>query len=205
MAEPSPLFDTRTLGKRAQRARQEKQLSIEALAKLANVNKNTVVRFEKGLSTRMETIYKICTVLEISPLQLMEGKLVDGRDYAIQKHITEAAVVPQKSKHIRRTERLPIEIYHGIQVGDLNYRLPDGLMKAKVLEIKETGELHTHSGEEFLFCLTGTIGVRISDVEAILNKGDAIFFWGTESHLYFNADEEKTCSVGLSVICGSEE
>ena len=199
--QTTPLFDTRTLGKRAQRIRQDKNLSIEALAKLANVNKNTVVRFEKGISTRMETIYKICNILEVSPFELVEGKLVDGRDYAIQKHVSNGSANQTKSKKVGRKDRLQIETYHGIDVGDLNFQLPDGQMNAKVLEIKNAGELHTHSGEEFLFCLTGTIGVRISDV---LNKGDAIFFWGTEPHLYFNADEQKDLSVGLSVICGAE-
>ena len=56
------LFDPMMLGKRAQRIRIEKKLSIESLAKMAKVNKNTVVRFEKGMHTRLETIYKICNV-----------------------------------------------------------------------------------------------------------------------------------------------
>ena len=83
-----PFFDPRMLGKRAQRIRIEKEFSIEALARDAGVNKNTVVRFEKGISTRMETVYKICGVLGISPLQLVEGRLVQGRDYDIKKHET---------------------------------------------------------------------------------------------------------------------
>lgn len=203
MPESQTHFDPLMLGKRAQRVRIEQKIAIEKLAKTAGVNKNTVVRFEKGLPTRMDTVYKICNVLGISPLQLIEGKLVQGRDYTIQKHQVdeEGHRIPGK---ILRADRVHSSETHGMTIGDLNYRLPGGSLSSKVLEIRERGQRHAHQGEEFLFCLTGTIGVEISDVEAILNKGDAIFFWGTEPHLYFNADENKEVSVALTVVCGDQ-
>jgi len=199
------MFDPLTLGKRAQRIRIQKGLSIEALARTAGVNKNTVVRFEKGIPTRMDTIYKICSILEISPLQLMEGKLVKGRDYNIQPH---KAASPGKggTRQVSRTDRVSRDSCHGMIIGDLNYQLPEGQLGARVMEIfsREVKEKKTHPGEELLFCLTGTVGIEISDVTAILKKGDAIFFWGTEPHCYFNADETKDVSVALSVVCGAE-
>jgi transcriptional regulator with XRE-family HTH domain len=200
----NPLFDSRMLGKRAQRIRTEKNLSIEALARAADVNKNTVVRFEKGIPTRMETVYKICGVLGVSPLQLIEGKLVQGRDYDIKKH--ESVTVPGAgSRQVLRKDRVRTETFHGMTIGDLNYRLPGGLLSAKVLEVRARGELHTHPGEELLFCLTGMVGVDVSHVNAVLKKGEAMFFWGTEPHLYFNADAHKDVSVALSVVVGGEE
>jgi len=202
--DQSMMFDTLMLGKRAQRIRKEKKLSIEALAKMADVNKNTVVRFEKGLSTRIETIYKICGVLNISPLKLVEGKLVRGRDYDIQKH-TAQDTGRATSQRISREQRIQKEYYHGMQVGDLNYQLPGGQLRAKVIEISKKCEFHSHPGEELLFCLTGTVGVEISNVKAVLNKGDAIFFWGTEPHCYFNADKKKPVSVALTVVRGGEQ
>lgn len=192
-------FDPMMLGKRAQRIRIEKNLCIESLAKMANVNKNTVVRFEKGIHTRMDTVYKICNVLGVSPLQLIEGKLVKGRDYDIKVHKFKG-----EAKQIVRQERIQSRESHGMEIGDLNYRLPGGKLSARVLEVSTKGIKKTHPGEEFLFCLTGTIGVEISNVKAILKKGDAIFFWGSEPHLYYNADQKKKLSVALSVINSSD-
>jgi len=189
------------LGKRAQRIRLEKKMSIESLAQKAQVNKNTVVRFEKGLHTRMDTIYRICRVLDVSPFQLIEGKLVKGRDYDIKKHRVSDSD-ESVSKQVLRKERIESDREHGMRIGDLNYRLPGGQIIAKVLEVHDKGKRKTHPGEELLFCLTGMIGVEISDVKAILNKGDAIFFWGTEPHCYFNADKKKAISVALSVVNG---
>jgi len=202
VSEKPVMFDPLTLGKRAQRIRMDKGLSIESLAKSADVNKNTVVRFEKGIPTRMDTIYKICGVLEVSPLQLMEGKLVKGRDYDIQKHES-----GRKILQVPRDKRVQTDTTHGMIVGDLNYRLPDGHLGAQVLEIvsRDRNCKKTHPGEELLFCLTGTVGIEISDVTTTLSKGDAIFFWGSEPHCYFNADEKKEISVALSVVCGGKD
>lgn len=192
-------FDPLMLGKRAQRVRAEMGMSIEALAATAGVNKNTVVRFEKGLSTRMDTVYRICGVLGVSPLHLVEGGLVQGKDYDIKKH-----AAPEKSRQVHRKDRVHREVMHGMTVGDLNYRLPGGRLSAKVLEITGRGETHTHAGEELLFCLTGSVGFEISNVRGVLKKGDAVFFWGTEPHAYFNADGGKEMSVALSVIVGEK-
>jgi len=199
--EKTRAFDFLKLGMRAQRIRSEKNISIESLAGMAGVNKNTVVRFEKGLPTRMDTIYKICNVLKVSPFHLVEGKLVNGKDYAIQKHrVRETG--NDRSGHIPRQNRVRKEIVHGMTVGDLNYHLPEGQLSAKVLEIREKCEPCSHRGEELLFCLTGSVGVEISNITATLNKGDAIFFWGAEPHCYFNAHEKKAVSVALSVVNG---
>ncbi len=195
-----PAFDPLMLGKRAQRVRMEKSMSIEALAAAAGVNKNTVVRFEKGLSTRMDTVYRICGVLGVSPLHLVEGGLVQGKDYDIKKHAAQ-----EKSRQVHRKDRVRREVMHGMTVGDLNYRLPGGRLSAKVLEITGRGATHSHPGEELLFCLTGSVGFEISEVKGVLKKGDAVFFWGTEPHAYFNADDGKDLSVALSVIVGGEE
>jgi hypothetical protein len=96
---------------------------------------------------RSQTVYKICTVLGVSPLQLIEGKLVQGRDYDIKKR--ESAASPgARPKQVPRRERVRTEIFHGMTVGDLNYRLPGGRLAARVLEIRDRGEVHTHPGEE---------------------------------------------------------
>jgi hypothetical protein len=132
----------------------------------------------------------------------MEGKLVRGRDYDIRKHETTGQ--KSGSRRIPRTDRVQKDICHGMTIGDLNYRLPEGQLSARVMEIssREVKEKTTHPGEELLFCLTGTVGILICDVTAVLKKGDAIFFWGAEPHCYFNADDKKEVSVALSVVCG---
>ena len=74
------------IGKRVHKWRNRRSLSIEALAKKAGVNKNTIVRLEAGeKNTSLNTLSKVCSALEVSLDQLIDGSPIEGFDYAIQK------------------------------------------------------------------------------------------------------------------------
>jgi transcriptional regulator with XRE-family HTH domain len=210
--EPPPL-NLGVLGRRIERARLEQGKSIEDLAKEAQVNKNTIVRLEKGRGskgTQLPVLNKVCAKLRISLQEIIGEKLREGEDYAVTRHRSERAstVGTLRVKRVSRQSRERIA-GAGIMIGDLNYQLPRGSLRAVVLEIKapkdRRGELRTHSGEELLFCLTGTVGVVIGGVNVVLNKGDAVFFWGTEPHAYYNADEHKDQAVALSVYVAPDK
>ena len=185
------------LGRRAKRLRSAKEWTVETLAKEATVNKNTIVRFEKGLKIRSKTIEKICEALGSSPFELMEYDLSEGEDYQSIKYSEENVVTRIK----QRKERFELEENCGksIIAGDLNYQLPGGSLIATVLEIKSRGKLRSHPGEEMVFVLKGKTGVVIGNTDIVLDKGESIFFWGTEPHLYYNADDDEDISVVLSV------
>ena len=72
-------------------------------------------------------------------------------------------------------------------------------MNYEIIEISSTGQFESHPGEELLFCLAGRIGIQIGDLEEELEEADAILFYGTESHRYYNAALADTVSVALSV------
>ena len=45
-------------------------------------------------------------------------------------------------------------------------------------------KLHRHDGAEFLFVLSGKLGLRIGDQEHLLGSAGSIYFDSTESHGY---------------------
>ena len=192
------IFDPLTLGRRAKRERLERKWTIEKLAKEACVNKNTVVRFEKGLSTHPKTIYSICRALDASPFELIESKLSENRDYKNIKYENYKDYIV--TRRDERKQRFEAEENRGkgMMAGDLKYRLPAGYLNAAVLEIKSQSKPRSHPGEEMVFALTGTVGVRIGDTDIILRKGESLFFWGLERHQYYNVEKDKI-SVALSV------
>ena len=68
---------------KAKQLRIKKGMPIEGLAKAAKINKNTVLRFEKGFPTTLETITKICNVLGVSPFSLLDQEPILDQDYHI--------------------------------------------------------------------------------------------------------------------------
>jgi transcriptional regulator with XRE-family HTH domain len=68
MANPDPA----TLGARMQRIRQRQNLSVRELADKAGVNKNTILRLEKGLTPSYATLNRVCEALGIHIAQLTQ-------------------------------------------------------------------------------------------------------------------------------------
>ena len=76
---PSP----QTIGDRIQRTRLRQDLSVRDLAERAGVNKNTILRLEKGFTPSYSTLNRVCTALGIHVAQLTEPEPDEGETIAL--------------------------------------------------------------------------------------------------------------------------
>ena len=183
-------FRSEMLASRVRRLRFQKKLSIEQLAKDAEVDKNTIVRIEKGEGRpNLKTLVNICNALDVSVDELIDMKTQESRDYHVCR----------RKKRMKPSEKNIAE--PGLMLGDLKAKLPFGHMNAVILEIFGEGKMRSHRGEEILFCLKGRVGIMIGSTPVVLEKGDSVMFFGREPHKYFNADKSKDpqIAVGLSI------
>ncbi len=58
---------------------------------------------------------------------------------------------------------------------------------------------HLHDGAEFIFVLSGNLGVMIDGVETVLGKGDAMYFDSDIAHGYRAADNHECSAVVVTV------
>ena len=57
--------------------------------------------------------------------------------------------------------------------------------------LEEVGGMSSHSGEEFLYVLDGTVAVHSElYVPLVLNKGDSLYFEGSMKHVYLNTGDQ---------------
>jgi len=185
-------YDPMMMGKRIQRLRESQHLSIEGLAKKAQLNKNTIVRIEAGCKkVNFDTVLKICDALNTTITKVIRGKPVSGIHYKIATGY--------------RKDRTTISKESTFTIGDMNIHLSGGSLHAGILEIKGKGNKKSHQGEELLFCLTGTIELDVNGKKIIVNKGDGVAFWAAEPHSYSYIDSKKgEMAVCLSVIVGNK-
>ena len=191
-------YSFRKLGEKVKRHRQDRNLSIEELSKKSGVNKNTIVRLEKGLNMHMTTVYKVCAGLGVDPLKIMDDGLKEGQDYRFVNMLQ--TIVEEGTDDV-----FPI-LTKGFSNIYLLQRLVGGALNVTLLEIKAETEWRTHAGDELLYAIEGTIGLRLGQkdnpekmVDLKLETGKAVCFWGTEPHQYYNADPEKEKVTALSV------
>jgi len=93
---------------------------------------------------------------------------------------------------IRRKDRIqmpdaPGETHPRYRFESLDYRALERKINAFFAEFLDTSHAsdeHAHEGAEFIYVVSGTLGVRVGEVEHLLKTGDAMYFDSTVPHAY---------------------
>lgn len=162
--------DPETLGARIQRIRQRSNLSVRDLAEKAGVNKNTILRLEKGLTPSYVTLNRVCEALGVHIAQLTQPEPEEEHTISL---------------HARAGEgRAPLAADEKVLLAALKCRLPGGRLNAAIMELFGESEPVTHPGEELVFCLRGRAKLTVAGRGYCLGEGDAAAFWSAERHTY---------------------
>ncbi|MEY3764029.1 MAG: hypothetical protein RJB05_522 [Armatimonadota bacterium] len=179
---PDPI----TLGARIQRIRLRMNLSVRDVAEKAGVNKNTILRLEKGLTPSYTTLNRVCEALGIHIAQLTRQDAHDETTIAIHSRMNEG--------------RSQLAADETALLTSLECRLPDGKINSALLELYDRTEPVNHPGEEFIFCLRGTALLTVGGQTYTLGEGDAATFWSTEIHRYAPAEETPEESLPVLLL-----
>lgn len=184
-------LDPITIGSRINRMRNLHNYSIEKLADLAGLNKNTVNRITKGIGKpNLNTFLKLCHALKVTPNDLMESNIEQNAPYRI--------IRPNDTKNLKfHTQE------SGMRIGQLISKLPQSITSCMVVEVSEQTSTRLHIGEECLICLSGRVGLTIGEKDVEINAGEAVTFHASEPHSYYNADPKLSTSTALSVLTDS--
>ena len=184
------------IGSCAQALRIARGMSIRQLAKQAGINKNTVLRLERGEPVTAKVLGKVCVTLETAltsltsraeaPAQIRVFRGEDSKWVTViqraeaRGHLPNASSVPDAAER-ERYGRL------GFTCGFLMTHactIAQGKMLAAVYEIHHpwSAPIH-HPGEEFVYCLQGDVRVTVGDEVHVLCEGDSISF---DSSLFHN-------------------
>lgn len=184
-------LDPITIGGRINRMRNRHNYSIEQLADLAGLNKNTVNRITKGIGKpNLNTFLKLCHALKVTPNDLMESDIGQNTPYRIMRPTD--------------TQNLTFHTQEsGIRIGQLINKLPQSTMSCMVIEVSQQTSTRTHIGEECLICLSGRMGLTIGEKSIELAPCETIVFHASEPHSYYNADPTNNISTALSALTDS--
>lgn len=185
-----------TLGSRLQRTRVNAGLSIRELADHAGVNKDTIVKLERGHTPSYRTLCRVCDGLGVTVVQLLKPELDDDSASVVSIH-TRKSEKGQRSSRKQATEtrvraagqRELLATDNAVKLSWLACRLVGGQLNSWLLELTGETETTTHPGEEFLFCLKGTCRLTVSGKTYELHEGDAATFWCAEPHSYAPSDQ----------------
>lgn len=180
------------VGSRLARARKRQGLSIRELADAANVNKNSVVRLEKGGMPQPMTVVKVCAALGIHVAGIAVPQDEAAVDIALHRRkddrwydLTDFGSGPISGKALSPEDRGRLaDKGLSAQMLMLRSRLDAGLINSSVIELYGESPVRSHVGEEMVFVLEGTALVKVGERTFKLVQGESVTFWSAEQHSY---------------------
>ena len=159
------------------RLRQERGLSLRALAKECGLSVNAINRIERGESSpTVSSLLRLAQALNVQVSEFFKAK---------PEHST---ILVRENERLRtRGDGVIIESLgtglHGQQMGPFIMTLMPGASGAE--------EPITHGGEEFVFCLEGEVDFLVRSEWQRLGAGDSLLFLASQEHLCRNNSPEK--------------
>jgi transcriptional regulator with XRE-family HTH domain len=168
------------LGEKIRRLRQDSGLSLKEFASLSGVAPSTIQKIENG---------------KMVPSILILMKITRGLNRSLNYFIEEAQELPEVRLVRIGQRKRSINPEIGTVVESIASPLKDGMLEAYMLRIRPGGEVRgetlSHSGEELVLCMRGTLRFFIGEEVHDLEEGDSLHFKAHIPHRWRNtADEE---------------
>ena len=189
--------DWATIGKRIRERRLKFDLGTADLAAQAGVARYTLIRVEAGKPALPATLQKIRKALHLFPEQ-MTRPYAEG-PFAVHR----AADTRWGVAHAKATYQRQVEEGDRIHVNDaaerrrlgtlgfqpfftaiLDSELTGGVASHALMEFHRPSWVDRHFGEEFVYCLRGSLTITVDGVPWTLDEGDAMSFDATLPHQY---------------------
>lgn len=178
------------VGGRLRELREERGVSMRALARRSGLSANALSMIERGMtSPSVSTLHKLAGALEV-PITAF-----------FREEPTRSNVVFCKS-----AERVRVPLTRGLWEG-LGGESFNGRMEPFMVTLECGGSSGPygmlHSGQEFVFCLRGTLEYEVDNVRYLLEPGDSLIFSGQLMHRWRNPG--KTVVSAVIVVSGFED
>lgn len=185
--ETRPLID---LGSRIRALRQERNISLRALARASGLSANALSMIERNkVSPSVSTLYKLADALEL-PVTAFFREIPSQRPIVFRK----------------ASDRTRIHFTRGYWEG-LGGELFSGRVEPFMLTLEPGGNSGrfpmAHTGHEFVICLEGLLEYTVEDHIFLLQPGDNLIFAAHQKHTWRNVSNQVTRA--LFVLAGFEE
>ena len=166
------MSDKQLVGRCIRELRTKKGLSLRALAELSGLSTNAISLIERGdNSPTVSSLHSLATALVV-PITAFFEQHADGQ------------VI-----HLKKNQR-PTSETAGVKMENLGSGLPNQQIEPFLMTIEpggsSTSSQITHSGEELVYVLGGSLVCRINEQEYRLEKGDSLLFLASQPHIYRN-------------------
>ena len=165
------------VGSRLRQLRTEHDLSLRVLAEKSGLSINTLALIEnQKTSPSVSTLQQISSALQVPITAFFETN-----------------VPKQTIAYIKANRRLRAAFEHG-SLEDLSAGLSERVLEPFIVHLEPMTNSGAnpivHTGQEFVFCITGRIVYTIENQTYLLEEGDSLLFESHLPHRWQNVGEE---------------
>ncbi len=163
-------MDERMIAENIRKARLDRRLSIEQLAKLAGLTKGYISKIEKSTKAPpFSTLAKIASAMNTDITLLITTNSETAQDISLSL--------------VRANERKDVMSLRGHHYEALAHKKSGKNMEPYIITpTLETETVFSHEGEEFMYVLEGTHEFIYGNKRYILEEGDSIYFDSAVPH-----------------------
>lgn len=166
------------VGRKLRELRQQRGLSLRALAERSGLNINTLSLVENGKSSpSVGTLQQLALALETPLSSFFEADPVS------------------KQVVFTPADRRPSAVFGTTQMENLTRDLAGNRLQSFVVTLEPgagSGDQRiVHTGHEFVYCLSGLVHYRVLGVDYMLAAGDTLVFEAHLPHCWENLGDEK--------------
>ncbi len=176
------------VGKRIQKLREEKGISVEDLSRLTGFSQSRLEDIEKGrVQPQLGTVMKLSRALDSAVGRLVSG--MGNRLYSITRKDERKKISRSSSSTGKKNLYSYMSLAPEVQGRH---------MEALIVQLEKSTdtEVSVHDGEEFVFVLEGTASLTIGDENYDLEPGDSAYYLSTTEH-YITAKTDKATILAV--------
>ncbi len=159
------------VGERLRRLRKERGWKLEDLAERTNLSRAYLSRLENGeRQPSLTALFRIAQAYGVAFSSLFES----------EPDLESGVIIRAAQTPVRRGNGL---FYASLSRGSWAFNLhPIRIVVPAEGKEGEEGEVYQHEGEQWLYVVSGSLGLGIGDEEFILESGDAAHFSADNPH-----------------------
>ncbi len=176
-----------SIGQKLRRLRLRKSMGLSELSKHTGLSPSLLSKLERDLMhPTLPTLLRIALVFSV------------GLEYFFNPEPKPVLEIVRKRERLRFPET-PDRRHPAYHFESLDFLAENRKLNAYYAEF-ETAEgsfarKHEHAGVEFLYVVSGKVGLQIGDKEQELAEGDAIYFESTVPHGYRKVGARRTTAL----------
>jgi len=176
------------IGQKLRRLRLRKKLGLVDLGKHTGLSPSMLSQLENGkLVPTLPTLARIAMVFDV------------GLDYFFSDRKKRGLFTVVRAAERMRFPDRPDSPAPAYWFEVLAFSAQEKSLQAYLAEFepRAPGQVaeHVHEGAEFLFVISGELGLRYEDEETILKEGDSVYFDASHPHAYRSAGKDKARAV----------